>query len=591
MKTITERFGTFVGIDANGAVYANGNSAWLSSLEEMNALAQRDAFVGIRELTNGVDTSCTGLTRVGDLYAHPRLRAMLDEAGFGFVNNCEGAVVNPVKGTTGLDSVIGVGTIGAGDDALVWHETDKPNNARWKYSVMANAFPNKFPLSIFLVGNEPDGNGNRISAYAPTGVGDTIGAFSLVHRLDRTELLRRLALLQRQAYEELRGPNRKWTKHKHPSVVASYANTGAGMQNLNPPPGTTYSVYHFFNYNNGEFLTTCDVIAIHYHDFASVFETTGVPNAGQSPWHLWTAIQQGQALAGTGAIHPIYCNEGNCGTESNLSSTYPIDAPQRTSFNYPETADNLLARRLLKVRRTGMTLCTLFYWSFPAWFLYNHNASNSVGSVWCPAGSFTPREPSWTAVKHIFNPDNYVLTGRAPWSLAITAKPWSDLTNTTTQATVGDHDPATWAILGDLHQGEKAAADSPTDRTWYEWDRATITDNQIAFTAPVAGQGNQMNRAMRPVILPGHGRYRVNCTVAGNAGTARLIARGWNALDGLATTAGQSGSETTAVSAALTATFTTVPHDVKHFPNLPKVAVVLECTASANYSDVTIEPA
>ena len=35
------------------------------------------------------------------------------------------------------------------------------------------------------------------------------------------------------------------------------------------------------------------------------------------------------------------------------------------------------------------------------------------------------------------------------------------------------------------------------------------------FTAPTAGQGNQLNRAMRPVVLPGHGRYKVTCTVAG----------------------------------------------------------------------------
>jgi hypothetical protein len=125
----------------------------------------------------------------------------------------------------------------------------------------------------------------------------------------------------------------------------------------------------------------------------------------------------------------------------------------------------------------------------------------------------------------------------------------------------------------------------------YEWDRATITDNHIVFTAPTAGQGNQLNRAMRPVVLPGHGRYKVTCTVAGNTGTARLIARGWNLVDGLATTAGQAGSETTAPSATLTATFATVPHNVKHFPNRPKVAVVLECTKAADYSDMTIAPA
>ncbi|MGE5441538.1 MAG: hypothetical protein ACM3Q0_00545, partial [Bacteroidota bacterium] len=156
-----------------------------------------------------------------------------------------------------------------------------------------------------------------------------------------------------------------------------------------------------------------------------------------------------------------------------------------------------------------------------------------------------------------------------------------------TQASVGFHDPVTWAILGDFHKTEKADATSSTDRTWYEWDQATITDNHIVFTAPLTGKGNQLNPAMRPVILPGHGRYKVSCSFSANTGTAKLIARGYNAVDGLVATTASS----TAASGTLTATFTTVPHNVRNFPNLPKVAVVLECTAAADYSDPIIEPA
>ena len=161
-----------------------------------------------------------------------------------------------------------------------------------------------------------------------------------------------------------------------------------------------------------------------------------------------------------------------------------------------------------------------------------------------------------------------------------------------TQATVGYHDPATWAILGDLYKPEKADPASADIRTWHEWDRATITDNRIAFTAPVAGQGNQLNRAMRPVILPGHGRYRISCTVAGNTGTARLIARGYNSVDGLATTVGAQRVRDDGALGTLTATFTTVPHNVKHFPNLPKVAVVsLSARKAVSDPDVIMEPA
>jgi hypothetical protein len=405
MRDRVTKFGSFGGIDANCGNYAGGNNDWLASLEGAPAWGHRDAIVGARELVNTGQSTASGLTAVGNLHAQPRLRAILDAAGFSFINNYELETVDPIKGTTGSDAVVGVGTEGTGDDALVWNASAKPLNARWKSSVMANAYPNKTPLSVYLVGNEPDGNGNRLSAYAPTGVGVTIDGFSQVAKLDRTVLLQCLMLLAKAAYEELRTNKRQWAKFKHPSVVASYANTGTAMQNLNPPSGLSYSIYHFFNHNNGEALLYCDVIANHFHNFASAFDTSGVANNVVSPWHLWTAIQQGQALAGTGAVHPVYCNEGGT-RETNLP------APQRSAWNYPETFDNLLARRLLKVRRQGMMLCTLFYWGYSYWSLYNHNASGDDGMIWCPTPNFTPREPVWTAIKRQFDPSLYMVTGR-----------------------------------------------------------------------------------------------------------------------------------------------------------------------------------
>jgi hypothetical protein len=79
-------------------------------------------------------------------------------------------------------------------------------------------------------------------------------------------------------------------------VVASYANTGTAMQNLNPPSGLSYSIYHFFNHNNGETLLYCDVIANHSHNFASAFDTSGVANNVVSPWHLELCWNLGDAV-------------------------------------------------------------------------------------------------------------------------------------------------------------------------------------------------------------------------------------------------------------------------------------------------------
>ena len=76
----------------------------------------------------------------------------------------------------------GVGTIGTGDDALVWHETTTEQR---QVEVLGDGErpPEQVSLIGILVGSEPDGNGNRLSAYAPTGVDTTIDGFTQVSQL------------------------------------------------------------------------------------------------------------------------------------------------------------------------------------------------------------------------------------------------------------------------------------------------------------------------------------------------------------------------------------------------------------------------
>lgn len=592
LKTPTKRFGTFAGIDSNISGYSasTGNQYFWDSIISAPPWAQRDAVVPIREINTVGDIGGSGLAGTDTFSKRAEWLKIWGETKFSIINNCELEVVDPIKGGTGSQTVTGVGTIGTGDDGLIWSDTTKPTNARWRLSVIANRYPGAFPLSTFMVGNEPDGNVNRYCAYAPAHVGATnIGNFTNCNFINTNEALRRLVLLAKNAYCELKTDNRFYTKQTHPSVITSFANTAGAMNSLTSQGANTFNVYEYFNYNSGEILKYCQVIPQHFHNRAAEFNTPA-PSDVYSPWHLWTALHQGQTAANTGYVHPVYCNEGGWrrGNEDSayLQSVAPI---QQTQWNEPPTASNRLARGLLKVRRQGMMVCTIFYWAWQHWILYNHNGSADDGMIWCPSYlNFAAREPEWTAIRRQFNPSFYLLRGKSPWSLAITAKPWCDLTNVETQGRVGFHDPATWAVLGDLWKPEKADPASSSVRTWYEWDRAEFTDNKLSFTPPVSGQGNQTNRAMRPVILPGHGRYYVVCDVGGNTGTARLIARGYNALDGLATTLGQSGSSTTAATGSLICSFDTVPHNVKNFPNLPKVAVVLECTAAAQFSDVYI---
>jgi hypothetical protein len=354
--------------------------------------------------------------------------------------------------------------------------------------------------------------------------------------------------------------------------------------------GNAFNAYEYFKYNNGEILQYCDVIDQHFHNFQSTFDISGVAGGTISPWHFWTALQQGQALAGTGKIHPVYWGEhGVESGDDDVSNVEPLPALCRSAWNNPPTTENRRARHLLKTWRLGMSACTFFYWGISHVMLYQQNATSpDYGHTFCPANNnYLPLEPQWTALCKLFDPENYYVTGRWPWALPITAKPFTDYTSDETKATVGFHYAPTWAILGDLYVLEKSDPMSTTVPAFHEWCRATITDNHITFTAPVAGQGNQLNRACRPVILPGHGRYKLTCSFSGNTGAARLIARGYDACDGLADTQASS----TAASGMLSTTFATKPHNVKNFPNLPKVAVVLECTKAADYSDLTIAPA
>jgi hypothetical protein len=501
MKTPVAKFGGMAGAETKPGVESGGNAFW-RSFTSAPPWSQRVLFVDMPDITNTTVSTCPGFKQLDAVAARPEFQSISKAIRFGMVHNMELPSVDPRK----PGPVTGVGAIGTDDDALVWNDVTKPLNARWKVAVVANAYPNALPISVFIAGNEPNGQVQRVCAYAPGNFGAIIDSFSNNRIVDQNTAMSRYVALIRAAWEELRTENRQFARQRHPGVVAAYALSGGAMRSVRAI-GNAFNAYEYFNYNDGEILKYCDVIDQHFHNYQSAFDVSGVAGGTYSPWHFWTALQQGQALAGTGKIHPVYWGEhGVESGDDDPSNIEPLPAPYQSAWNNPPTAANRPARHLLKTWRLGMSACTYFYWGVSHVMLYQQNATApDYGHTFCPANNnYLPLEPQWTALCKLFDPESYYVTGPWPWALPITAKPFTDYTNDATKATVGFHYAPTWAILGDLYDAEKSDPMSTTVPAFHEWCRATITDNHIAFTAPVAGQGNQLNRACRPVILPGH---------------------------------------------------------------------------------------
>jgi hypothetical protein len=296
MKTVTAKFGALTGFETKYGVITGGDAFW-NNFETFPASGHRCMYIGRRRLANPTVSTDSGLTDIANFYANPRALGLMSKSRMGSDLHVEIVTVDPDT-STGSASVTGVGTVGTGDDAVVWSDADKPKNARWKLSVIANIFPGKLPLSVVVPGNEVNANPNRYTAYAPENFGVVIGAFSNCGKVDKTTALTRLATLQQAMYEELKTPNRVYTVRKHPSVVSSF-NTAGGS--LRASADQAFNCYDLYTHDNGIILKNCEVISLNFHNYQSAFDTSGVANNTRSPWHVWTALQQGQALAGTGA--------------------------------------------------------------------------------------------------------------------------------------------------------------------------------------------------------------------------------------------------------------------------------------------------
>lgn len=591
--TARKRRGNPVAIDGNlGGVTGTPLNNYLSRLAEWSggAIWEREPWKGLVEGNSiGVNMTAASINKAIAFAARPEFSTgrKIGDISMIWPGHLDRAVPQNNAAAVTISN-----TIGAGDDAKVWSAL-KDGNGRWMVGQWVNAVGDLFRIMQTL--NEPDGNPHRYCAYHPTNTG-TVGGFSGGGLLDTNTCLSRVVAMQRMMWEEVRGPCR-YNRWPRPHIAIATPPLAETSKKVTRAAYVPYTIYDLLTFNSGEILRYADLVGIHSYDECMNFALANPGNAVLSMWHVWTAIINGQNAAGLGRAHGLYTNEQGIDerllppplrTASNHGADF-LDNTRTEAWdaaNAPTHHSKLTARRRLKVRRTGAMAAHNVFWAICLTGYYNFNDSPDDGMNLCPGyEGFTPREPSWTATKTLLDFERYRLTGYGPWPLTIAAKPWASFTNNLTIATVGFHDPLTWLIVADFDKPEKADPASTTVRTWHEWDRATITNNQIAFTAPVAGQGIQLNTAIRIVWVPFGGWYRATVNFSGNTGTVRLYAHGHDKVNGMA----MPSVNSTAASGTLTILFGTRGHRARGAPNLPIFCVCLEATAAANFSSPTLK--
>lgn len=561
--TFTFASNSLFGMDAQTEGFISPTSDntpwWARLMESTSPFFHRDAVIGVATIQSTLDSATTSFNLTETFYTSTTATTVFIPAGMTFDVNVELPITLPIPANT--PSVTCSTVIGLGDDSSVWDESTKIKNIRWKVSRYASRFPTTVPWSSFSIANEPDGNAMRFCAYS-TSAGQAVSVFNNTSALNRTETMRRLTLIHKSAYDELRHTTAAvYSTAAHPSPIVMSPMTGDAMLPNSP---WVFGYNHLLTYNNGEILNYVDVIGFHHHNRCSNWDTTSVNGLFRSIYWLWDALSSGQRVAGIAARQPVYCGEGTW-----VDGGFPND--QQSTWNTPNTSTNLTARELLKSWRLGAIVTSVFYWGVSAWSWYDTVGTTNFDFWGDAASTFEGLEPGWTACKAFSNVSTYQVT---PGTLTISSADWTSF-----------HDPRGWTILALLSTAEKANPESSATSTaaFYEWDRATIGNGTITFTSPVAGQGQQRNRACRNIILPGHGDYSAQCTFTGSTGGVRMVIRGYDLTNGLARTVAASTSS----SGTLNALFTTAGHSITGWPNTPKCSIVLETTAGAVFSAVS----
>ena len=514
---------------------------------------------------------------------------------------------------------------GAEGDARVWDDVRKPDNARYRVAQMAKALPNAYGangLWGILGPNEMGLNPERVCWKYD------IETCSGAERSEMQALsIARHVALARAVWEELRSAPR-YLDRPHGALL--FPATGTEWWMPNDATTTTMRFKSLLAYNGGEIARYIDAWATTFHHQPGYWTEAPASTGERSIANMWAALTAFHASYPEIARKPVCATEYGCGSQfwgidggialypwseanewqTDGTNLFPADG---TAANGGKTRNGKI---ILRTYKLGLHALYAWYWSLAFVSIYsltasgaqhkNSSAGNSFEGAngtenfieWSFADPATAsgrieHQPAWNTLQRLWDPVRYAVP--ADGRIAISAKNWAYDPNDERH---GFHLPESWAVTARVFLAWPSGA--PQARAmatppWVEWTLVQIEDGLIRclpFTATTA-PGLTASRVCRPVLLSAHrhGAFRIRCEASCSAGgQARLMARGFDALDGLA-------SVQSAAAAAewtpLEVSFTTRPHNVPGLPNAARAVIVLRHNGigTAQFRNVQVLPA
>lgn len=359
----------------------------------------------------------------------------------------------------------------------------------------------------------------------------------------RSAALDRVLLATRVIYNELRCNGAKYNQTPSPKPILGPTTAFATQTTLSIQ---SFCLKDLLTWNNASFLKYVDGLSHHYHNVHSYrenFQGTSSPGSTTNcPFHAWKSIAAAREIDGSIPLKPV------CVTEMGIQWT------QHTggwgSLPYALKAFKT-SQSMLYSMWWGLSMISGYCWAYSPDTPMNIYQATSPFNAYADNGWMTPAQAwniAWDYTRYPY---------RA--TLAVPSKSWNSY-----------HDPADGAVMIDM--GRDVTATAPAC-PFPEWSRVTMDGNYITAS------GGGRNTICFPMWLNDRSTrtFAVDVTVAGG-GTARVVARGHDKLDGLADP-GQSqaaSKSTSATEKTIAVTFTPRGHGVSGLANPNYVLLALD---------------
>ncbi|MBK8174272.1 MAG: hypothetical protein IPK66_03000 [Rhodospirillales bacterium] len=428
----------------------------------------------------------------------------------------------------------GVSAVYEGPAGQQYSETTWGDNIRWRLHQMALPFPTADDAVGWLHPNECD-NADM-----------TFGDFVRDAPANEAQVaMDRLILLAKMMWQELRTGPFSYRTEPHPGFILGPTISRAAIAALTAANGDDkFSIYDILTRNNGEILDFYDGIDIHNHMVSRILEFNN-KEPGLKEYNLfqgWKSLQEAnrlRVLAGKQErLLPI------TSTESGVSDTPPNGVYVKDYINHSA---------LRGYTRMHVMFCAMHWWAISLWTIFSFGRTGGdVAPYDFTEGVDGVPKADWPVLLDIVDYRKYSIDR---YTSEILQKTWEDFNK-----------PYTWCVhvLQNVEPEAGITEGNPWPTT--NWARVTFPGGRIDMTS------GGRNLVYRPVHLTSLGPHKISVEVQ-TTGIAKLRARGYDKLNGLAEQAEQS---TSASWTTIEVIFTPRQHSVTHLPNPCYVLICLD---------------